>query len=179
MQTGRVGTQADLARHLGVTPQAVSKAIANGRIAKRSDGTIDFAEAARTFTATRPPSAVEPASPVALDLTAPVADEPSEQTRDYQKSRAEREFYQAELARLELERQQGLLLRADDVTEAMGEAAMVIRSKLDSLFGRAEALDAAARNGGVEGVRALLKEAIRDVQQSISASLRDLGNGDD
>lgn len=176
MQTGHVGTQADLARHLGVTPQAVSKAIASGRIAKRSDGKIDFAEAARTFKATRQPSAVEPAPPVELDLPTSASDE---RARDYQKARADREHYQAELARMEFERQQGLLLKADDVTEAMGEAAMVIRSKLDSLFGRAEALDAAARNGGVEGVRALLKEAIRDVQQSISASLRDLGNGDD
>ncbi len=77
-----------------------------------------------------------------------------EQATDYQQHRAAREGYNAEMARLELEEKLGRLIDKQDVEESMVTAGRSIRQGLDAIPGWSDEIDAAARNGGVNAVRA-------------------------
>jgi hypothetical protein len=98
------------ARHHGVTPAAIRKALKTGRISLGADGTIDAEAADRAWstrtaiTVTGPAGRRGPAPGVAVGLDA------------YQQARAAKTAIEAERAALELRRRQGEL-----VDRALGE----------------------------------------------------------
>ena len=103
--------------------QAVAKAVKSGRI-RAVAGVIDFALADKDWERRTDPShggpsgikLVPPAEPARAqpDDAPPVAN-----IGDFQKSRASREYWEAEIARLKCERQQGDLVDRE-VREALG-----------------------------------------------------------
>lgn len=171
-----IGTQADYARHAGISKQAVNKLVKKRTIQLRPDGKVDFAAAdhARRVNADPARQLVDDAAakPVAADLASP-------EQLSFSAHRAEREQYQAQLARLDLETRLGKLLSKDEVENAMVQSGRTIRRSLDGMVGWADELTAAARQHGVDGVRSLLKAKLRGLEQTIADSLNLLGGEDD
>jgi hypothetical protein len=123
------------ARHQGVTPAAVRKALKAGRISRGPDGTIEVAAADRAWadrTAFRmpPADASEPrngggASPVsAAGAAAPMSDGAAHLDGDaYRRARAAKTAIEAQRAKLELEARKGALISRDRaVTKAFSFA---------------------------------------------------------
>ncbi len=122
-------TQAEYARHRGVSRQAVSKAIRAGRIVVAEGGKID-PEAAdagwqRTTDPTKPSNSVVGNPRGALPLVRRAASPVPRAVRgspapgpDYQVSRAVRETYLAKLVRLEYEIKTGKLIDAEESKRA-------------------------------------------------------------
>ncbi|RCK20080.1 hypothetical protein TH8_19645 [Thalassospira profundimaris] len=187
--TGPVGNQAAYAKHRGVSRQAISKLVKSGKIPVTRIGNaieINFAQADKALGQTIDPSrtlAAESGSqPVGkprsgddlFDQTVVTqidAGQSGEQGSDYQQHRAAREGYNAEIARLDLEERLGRLVDKHDVEESMVTAGRQIRQGLDAIPGWADEIDAAARNGGVNAVRSLLKEKVRGLEEMIADSL--------
>ena len=116
----------DYAKHRGVSPPAVLKAIRSGRISQEPDGTIDPVKAdsawdrntnpaqqrkPKTAQPTPPAQAVTPTSPA--QAVTPMAKPPS--APNYQASRAVKETYSARLAKLEYEKRSEKLISRDEV----------------------------------------------------------------
>lgn len=122
-------TQAEYARHRGVSRQAVSKALRTGRIVLVEGGKIDpeVADAAwrqntdpskpSNSVAGNPGGAVPGARRPVLRVQH-VASGASTPGPDYQVSRAVRETYMAKLARLEYEVKTGKLIDAEESQQA-------------------------------------------------------------
>lgn len=168
-----IGSQADYAKHAGISRQAVSKAVKAERIPIRPDGKIDFAEADLARNAVAVPTTENPN---------PANGEQPEAAQNqggfsYADHRAAREEYQAKLARLQYEREIGELLPLQEVEAAIVEVGRKIQQSLDSLTAWADELDAAARNGGADGVRSVLKAKVRDLEKMTAESLNVLGDG--
>ncbi|MDJ0685389.1 MAG: hypothetical protein QNJ84_11860 [Alphaproteobacteria bacterium] len=180
-----IGSQAAYAEHAGISRQAVNKAVKQRKIPVRPDGQIDFEEADHARRQNGDPArrmaamAGEPEPPdhedenLALDEAAPKTGGLS-----FNKARTVREAYQAKMAELEYERQLGLWLRKQEVQDAMVASGRKIRQGLDGVVGWAEELDAAARNGGIEAVRTVLKERVRTLETMIVESLNLLADDD-
>jgi hypothetical protein len=116
------------ARHHGVTPAAVRKALKTGRISRGPDGTIEVAAADRTWedrTAARMPPAG--ASEPAAGAAAPVSDGATRLDGDaYRRARAAKTAIEAQRAKLELEVRKGSLISRDRaVTKAFSFARML------------------------------------------------------
>jgi hypothetical protein len=122
-------TQAEYARHRGVSRQAVLKAVRAGRIVLDQDGRIDPESADASWRRNTDPS--KPSNSVAgnprgavprgrRSISLPVrlpAQGPSSGP-DYHVSRAVRETYQAKLVRLEYELKTGKLIDAEESRRA-------------------------------------------------------------
>jgi len=124
------------ARHKGVTHVAVLKAIKVGRITLRADGKIDSAKADRQWAANTDPSKPRnaitgdpkhrrkpgsPSTPMALGSAAGAGDgggvgaDREALLASYQTSRSIRENYEARMAKLRFEREDGLLVPLAEV----------------------------------------------------------------
>jgi hypothetical protein len=79
----------------------------------------------------------------------------------YAKARAARELYQAQLVKLELDRQLGTLVRADEVKVAAFNSARKARDQLIALPNRVAAIIAATDD--TEEVRRILDEEIEKI----------------
>lgn len=133
----RLGTQAEYAKHRGVSRQAVSKAVRDGRI-PLVRGRIDFAAADRSWRENtdpatpsnsvtgnpggaarrlrgRPPSI--PTGPASSDAAEGDAQQ-SASGSSYADARAFREVYKAKRERIAYEREIGLVVSAEEVTTA-------------------------------------------------------------
>lgn len=173
-----IGSQAAYARHVGISRQAVNKMVQRGKIPLMPDGQVDFAEAdharrqngdpARRMT--EAPAATSPPKYDKDDL-APERAAPGMGGLSFSKARTAREAYQAKMAQLEYERQLGRWLPKGEIEDAMVASGRKIRQGLDGLIGWADELDAAARNGGAEAVRALLKQKVRALESMVVKSL--------
>ena len=143
-------TQAQYARHRGVSRPAVLKAIRSGRIRLGQDGKIDPVEADASWRRNTDPS--KPSNSVsgnprgaAARLHRPLAKgrhttpEDSSAGPNYNLSRAVREAYLAKLVRLEYERKSGNLRDAAEVRKAFFEANRRARDLLLALPDRAAA----------------------------------------
>lgn len=84
----------------------------------------------------------------------------------YAKARAARELYQAQLTKLQLDRQRGLLVRADEVRTAAFNNARMARDQLIALPQRVSSIIAATQD--VDEVRRILEEEIEQICQAIS-----------
>jgi len=140
-QSGWSLSQAEYARHRGVSRQAVLKAVQAGRIHLDSEGRIDRQQADVAWMANTDPIRGGPRSAGLIHGLTVVREEPSAGTRNpavvhpmlpsLATSRAVREAYMAKLARLDYEKRTGKLVDADRVRQAIFE---VNRSTRDRLF---------------------------------------------
>lgn len=187
------GTRAEYARHIGRSRQLISRWVDEGKIPVEPDGkTIIFARADHALKRNVDPSralanqsakqavgqtetAKQAQSTDAdlFDIPDPQEVKPKsdDQGPDYQEHRALRESYNAELARLELEEKKGELVSRREIEDAMVSAGRRIRQGLDAVASWADELDAAARNGGTNAVRSVLKDKMRGLQDLIADSL--------
>jgi len=187
-----IGSKSEYARHLGVSPAAVTKMVKTGKIPVREDGKIDFADAdharnqngdpARSSVLTDPVEAErDDQNPLAMEPegnrgTSKQPEQKSGPT--FTDARTEREQYAAKLARLDYEQKMGNLLPKQEIIDAMVASGRRIRQGLDGMIGWAEELDAAARNGGPDAVRSVLKSKIRSMQTMIAESLSITDDGE-
>lgn len=127
------------ARHRGVSPEAVSKAVKTGRITVGPDGKIDSVKADREW-----PENTNPAKAFSSIInkqkhqghdelpTTPGADAatPAPGVPSYLQSRAIREAYEARLAKLEFEIKTGRLVNADEVKVMAFNVARITRDRM-------------------------------------------------
>jgi len=123
-------TQAQLARELGVSPPAVTKAVQSGRIKPPgSDGKLNRVEAIADWKANTRPGANQ-------TTDAPREKrKPGGQTK-YSSARARKEHALAQLAEINLKKQQGQLVEAADVDRAALDLAAILTGKLEALPAR-------------------------------------------
>lgn len=121
-------SQREYARRLGVSHTAVQQAIASGRISTLA-GRINPAVANREWQEntdqSKPRNRITGAPkhrrkpdgpPLPMRLTAALGAEGDDgAVAGYARARAARELYQAQIAKIELDRQRGILIRADEV----------------------------------------------------------------
>jgi hypothetical protein len=169
-----VGSQSDYAKHANISRQMVSKLVKQGKIPKRPDGKIDFAVADHARKQNSDPGRVsvkdEPA------VTAPAGT--SGGGVSFNDAKTASAAYDAKLKQLAYEEKMGALVPIRDVENAMVASGRQIRRALDTVLTWADEIDAAARNGGVDAVRAKLKERVRGLEESISESLNLMANDD-
>ena len=152
-------TQAEYARHRGVTRQAIKNLCDKQKIPFRKEGgsvLIDVAAADRALGETRERITVareedEPGLPpgASAQLT---------------KAKTATEVYRARTAQLEFEERIGKLVPAQQVTDAAVVCAENLLTILNRVSQHAEPLALAAKKNGAAGVRDALKEIVRDVR---------------
>jgi hypothetical protein len=152
-------SQAEAARRLGVTRQAINAKIRRGTLAM-TGGLVDLDEAAGAMV------------PAGLgDSTAP----PSDEVATYRKSRAVREHYAALDARLSYERACAQLVDAEAVGMAVTTAAATLRLTLDALPDKLAARLATETDEAA--CAALLQAAINEALEELMTALRDALEG--
>ena len=169
-------SQREFARRLGVSHSSVQAAIRSGRIPIHR-GKIDPGEAETAWRTNtdqskprnritgRPTQAREagaPSVPMGLGVDAP-GHNGSE--TGYARARAAREVWQAQLAKLELDRQKGILVRADEVRVGAYNMARKTRDQLIALGERLAAMLPPETQG-------MLEEEIERLCQELSDAER-------
>ena len=135
------------ARHRGVDPMSVEKAIKSGRITRDLDGEIDFEKADRDWEQnTRP--AMSP-------------DEDNGGLAQYSRARAIREYYQASLAKIDYEQKVGKLLPKDEVQAAAFNTYRQFREQLLNIPDRVAAIIAAETGMDTKKVYEILTAEVR------------------
>ena len=171
-------SQREYARRKGLSHVAVQQAVKRGRITSVS-GKLDPTRADREWAENTDPSkprnaitgapkhskpADAPSQPMSLGAEEP-AGEPS-MAAGYARARAARELYQAQLAKLELDRQRGVLVRADEVKLGAFTMARKSRDLLIALPERLALVLAAESDAAI--VQQLLEDEIERICQEIS-----------
>lgn len=127
------------AKHRGVSPEAVSKAVRTGRITATTDGKIDPDKADRQWEAN-----TDPSRNVQRDAKASAGDADTASSASglppYAQSRAIREAYEARLSKLEFEVKTGKLINADEVRVAAFNVGRITRDKLMGLPDRVSSI---------------------------------------
>jgi hypothetical protein len=134
------------ARHRGADPMAVEKALRTGRIQRDADGQIDFEKADEDWERNTRPQA----SP-----------EDKERQSHYSRSRAIREFYQANLARVDYDERIGKLLPKDEVQAAALHTYCQFRERIFRIPGRVAVILAAETGRDTQRVREILAFEVR------------------
>ena len=176
-------SQREYGRRRGVSHVSVQRAVKSGRIST-VDGKIDPARADREWREntdkskprnritgrpkhTRNPG--EPSEPMDFgDTREPHGGNGT--ASSYAKARAARELYQAQLVKLELDRQMGTLVRADEVRVAAFNCARKTRDQLIALPNRVAAVLAATQE--TAEVRRILDEGIERICLELSGTER-------
>ena len=175
-ESDRSLTQAEYARHRGVSRQAVLKAVRAGRIRLTPEGRIDPAQADALWAANTDPIRGGPRTAGQARGLTLVREEPGAGTRtpadihpmlpSLATSRAVREAYMARLARLDYEKRTGKLVDADRMRTAIFEVNRATRDRLlvipDRLAATLAAIDVVAE------VRRVLAEEIRVACEELS-----------
>lgn len=167
-------------RRRGVSHVAVQRAVNSGRIST-VDGKIDPALADREWRENtdqskprnritgRPKHARAPGEPSEpMDFGG--ADGGNGTATGYARARAARELYQAQLAKMELDRQRGILVRADEVKVGAFNMARKARDQLIALPERVAAILAATQEPAE--VQRILEEEIERICQEIADAER-------
>ena len=172
-------SQREYARRRGISHVAVSRAIAAGRVTT-VNGKIDPVVADREWVENtdqskprnrvtgeprRTRAALDPARPMALGGPEDAAGEPT-MAAGYARARAARELYQAQLAKLELDRQRGILVRADEVKLGAFTMARKARDLLIALPERLAVVLAA--EGDAAEVQRLLEDEVEHICHEIA-----------
>lgn len=173
----------EYARRRGISLMAVQRAISTGRITT-VDGKIDPAQADREWLEntdqSKPRNRItgrpkqsrapgEPSEPMDFGATDDTAGGNGTGS-GYAKARAARELYQAQLAKLELDRQRGILVRADEVRVGAFNMARKARDQLIALPERVAAILAATQDAAE--VQRILEEEIERICQEIGDAER-------
>lgn len=191
-------TQAEYARHRGVSRAAISKLVGRGRIPSTAideQGRINPVAADLALGEAR--QRVLLAEAGAVDEAAIGADDDGDDAVDLgqaiarpaapinpalaelTKQKVSTETYRAELLRLEHQQKIGQLLPIEDVTAAMQKCAGVIVRELDQLPTFADELAAAVKADGIAGARVALKKISRNIREQLEANMRLAGAGVD
>lgn len=120
-------SQAEYARHRGVSREAVRRAIAAGRIKPERDGRIDPEKADLAWRENTVPRAPTQPAPERQEPTAP---DGSPDDPGYFGARAKREHFLAQLAELTFGERSGKLVEADKVDDVAFTAARTARDKI-------------------------------------------------
>ncbi len=172
-------SQREYARRRGISHSAVQRAVSAGRIST-VNGRIDPDQADREWHENTDQS--KPRNRITgSPKHARIAGEPSEPmdfgseggngtASGYAKARAARELYQAQLAKLELDRQRGVLIRADEVRLGAFNMARKARDQLIALPERIAAILAATEDAAE--VQSILEEEIERICQEIADAER-------
>lgn len=167
-------SQADYARHRGVSRQAVNKALKAGKFQLREeDGRkgIDPAEADQALGLN--------VQRVLAGEDDPDRGRPPPQNAGLTQARTATEVYRARLAQLEYEKQLGKL-RPLEQTEAGAQRCFeVVLRAMTGILGRAEEIHTRAGKEGVAGVRASLRDALRDVRKVAAREFGKLADGEE
>jgi transcriptional regulator with XRE-family HTH domain len=163
-------TQADLARALGVTAQAVNKAVRAGRLTPGPDGMFELGAAIEAWRATGGGHGAATgrfggAHPRPFDGNGG-PDERGNASECYYRGRAVRETYRAKLARIQFERESGLLVSVEEVRRTTFEAFRAVRDALEAIPERLDARLAAESDPAV--VREILRAELRKVLADLS-----------
>jgi len=165
-------TQAEYARHRGVSRQAINELVKLGKIelvvGAGGRKVIDAAAADRALGETRERVIARDESEERAPPTAYMPPEGGGLT----KARTATEVYRARLAQLEYEERVGQLLRTDDVVRSMELCAQSIVTDIDRLPRCADDIAVAFTRGGVTAVRLQLKEIARGIRATIAANMR-------
>ena len=155
-------TRAEYAEHRGITPQAVYKAIRDGRIEADARGRIDWQKADAAWTSnTR--AGTSGSAPPGLPGTLRPAGEIT-----YANARALHEYFKAQLAQLELDRQTGRVL---DSTLVMNALATRLRAAYELIQGIPDRIgDNLAVATDPADVRRLLQAELDDVCHQLEGS---------
>lgn len=170
-------TPAEYARHRGVSREAVRKALRDGRIRADRRGRIEWSAADLAWTASSEPASPRrvvdrgaAGGPPALEAQASVprhvAFDP--QQISYATARAMREFYQAQLAELELGERSKALLPAEEVRDEQFRAARAARDLLLSIPDRVA--DVLAPIGDAGEIRRILRCEIEHACQQLAGA---------
>lgn len=176
-------TQNELAAALGITPPAVS-------MLKRRGMPVDSVERAQRWRnrhlqtgrmkgvrrIDKPaagPQAAAPSLP-SPTMAAPVDDpdlfdDPDDEQTEihaYKSARSRREFYQAEMARIALEKETGQLMQANEVLQLVTDAAVVLRTGLEALGARLSPRLVHSRDEAQ--IRALIDAEVEDLLRELS-----------
>lgn len=171
-------SQADYARHRGVTPKAIEKAITARRIpaeAVRYDGrsklidvaAADLAWPLSTVRVNTPPEFSDSSSTVPGEI----ADAPREAPA-LVKARTESAQIDARSKDLALRKALGEVRDVADVNRSMEIAAIALARDLDQLAARADDLATAFTRNGIDGLRALLKQIGREIRATMANNMR-------
>ncbi len=173
-------SQREYARRRGISNVSVHEAIQAGRISTvggKIDPDVADREWRENTDQSKPRNRItgspkharvpgEPAEP--MDFAGP--DGSVGTASGYAKARAAREVYQAQLAKLELDRQRGTLVRADEVRLGAFNMARKARDQLIALPERLATVLAAAREPAE--VQRILEEEIERICQEIADAER-------
>jgi hypothetical protein len=165
----------DIARHKGVTPQAVAKRvdrfIAQGLLKARMDRgrkLVPLAEYDRLVDQTTDFTKIRGEAPPSL---------PAQPTRSTDENpvlvqeQARRARYEADLKQIALKRELGEILDIRDVEASMTRCADILVRRIDKLPAAADEITAAVAKGGVDGVRAALKDIARQLRQALAEAM--------
>jgi hypothetical protein len=176
-------SQREYARRRGISHAAVQRALASGRISTVG-GKIDPDVADREWRENTDPSkprnrmtgrprhrraSGQAETPMGLGET---PDGPGQNgtAAGYAKARAARELYQAQLAKLELDRQRGILVRADEVKLGAFSMARKSRDQLMALPDRVAGLLAAVQDPAE--VHRILEDEVERICQEVADAER-------
>ena len=165
---GIKGSASEYAKHRGVSPGMITKAVSQGRIKpceyKGKRAVFDFDECDRSWTQNKDPSNRGWETPERVDDK---VDEPP-QTMTFNEARTKRERYQAELARLEFEEKAGLLV---DVSKVRREYFKQARNARDNLLNIPDRLaPMLIGRSDIHEVRMLMLEEIHKVCDSLATT---------
>lgn len=181
-------TQAEFARILGVQRSYVTALKKAGRLVLNAIGNVLVEESKRRIAETGDPNRDDVAARHAAARGQEVAvdggkreetdDEPEADggSHDYQKSRAKKEHYLAEQARIEFEQRTGKLVEKADVEAAVADIVTAFRQGLENMPHRT-APELVGKD--LDAIRALLKleihGALADMEREFSKRLKQIG----
>lgn len=137
-------TKSEFARHIRVKPSYVTDLNKQGRLVLDEKGHVLVAESIQRITDTKDPSKIAVAARHAAargtDLPEPSSVDETQcgntvvpESRDYQDSRAKREYYAAEREETAYRKEAGELVEASAVVSVVADAATILRGKLESM----------------------------------------------
>jgi hypothetical protein len=158
-------TPAQYARHRGVSREAVSKALREGRIRADSRGLIERAEADASWvanTSTRPGQPAGP-GPVSVDAYIPSIDGVS-----LTDARTMHELTKARIAALQLAREMGDLVSAAEVRDQVSRSTRTARDLFESIPDRIADTLAGMTDG--DSIRKLLRDELENALDALASA---------
>ena len=156
------------ARHRGVSHVAVHKALKAGRIQKEPDGTIDPVKADIAWAGNSLGQAPEKA-PATVEVSGDLPPKQTGQAPTLTESRALREAYNAQLAKLAYEERSGQLIKTEIVKAAWFEVLRVLRDRNLNLPDRMAPILSAETDQNT--VRDLLEAELRQILDDAAAAV--------
>jgi hypothetical protein len=149
-------SQAEYARHRGVSRQAVNKAIVAGKIPLH-DGKIDPAEADLAMG--------DNTSRVRADDEPPArGNDGAAQSSGLTRAKTFEAVYAGRMAELKFNRELGKLRPVDQIESGAQRCAEVVLRAIDRIAGRAEDLTAMVTKDGLVGARTALRDIARELR---------------